>query len=106
GFSKYKVKGNIHWVSKKYNKKIIVNMYDRLFISEKPGTTNKDFVEELNPNSLKQITCFAEKNIYDNTISTYQFERHGFFHIDDDSSEENLIFNRTVTLKDSWNKGI
>ena len=63
-------------------------------------------VEELNPNSLKKITCFAEKNIYDNTISTYQFERHGFFHIDDDSSEENLIFNRTVTLKDSWKKGI
>ena len=81
-------------------------MYDRLFISELPGTTDKDFVEELNPNSLKKITCFAEKNIYDNTISTYQFERHGFFHIDDDSSEENLIFNRTVTLKDSWKKGI
>ena len=106
GFSKYKVKGNIHWVSKKYNQKVVVNLYDRLFISEQPGTTDKDFVEELNPNSLKQITCFAEKNIYDNTISTYQFERHGFFHIDDDSSEENLIFNRTVTLKDSWKKGI
>ena len=49
-------------------------MYDRLFISEQPGTTDKNFVEELNPNSLKKITCIAEKNIYDNTLSTYNLK--------------------------------
>ena len=111
--SKRKVKGTLHWVSIKHAKEVTVKQYDRLFMDEAPdGHKDKDFLEFLNPNSLSVINnCYIEPNYqdaeakFDDGIERYQFQRLGYFCIDKDSSDSEIVFNRTVTLKDSWSKG-
>ena len=100
-----KVKGTIHWVSIQHAVKSKVRIYDRLFNTENPGAGGTDFIEQLNPDSLTTVDCFAEPAIATlKTGSTVQFERQGYFSVDTDSSPEALVFNRTVALRDSWAK--
>lgn len=99
-----KVKGTLHWVSVKHALKAEVRLYDRLFTDESPdGHKDKDFMEFLNNNSLETITGYVEPHL--KTLEagdTVQFQRMGYFCVDADSTEDNLVFNRTVTLRDSW----
>lgn len=101
------VKGTIHWVSANHAENIELRIYDRLFNDESPdGHDGKDFKEFINPDSLKIIPyAKAEENIVSSKQGIYyQFLRLGYFYQDADSKPGKLIFNRTVTLKDSWNK--
>ena len=96
-----KVKGVIHWVSKSKGVPIQIRLYDRLFTVENPESKEiEDFREFLNENSLIKLSgCIAEKG----AASSYQFEREGYYCRDDkESFEGNLVFNRTITLRDSW----
>ncbi len=104
--SKRKVKGTLHWVSVKQAIKAEVRLYDRLFNDEAPdGHKDKDFLEFVNPNSLEVITAFVEPSLKSAKIGDrFQFQRKGYFCVDDDSASENLVFNRTVPLRDSWAK--
>ena len=83
-------------------------MYERLFLTSNPSGEDgeTDIMENLNPNSLKVLkNCVVEKDLEDATAgTTYQFMRNGYFTIDTKSTKDNLIFNLTVTLKDSFNK--
>lgn len=101
-----KVKGTIHWVSSEHCTKAEVREYDRLFNSENPATEDKDFRELLNPNSLKiHKNCYVENFLKTKKAGDYlQFQRIGYFMIDPDSTEDKLIFNKTVGLKDTWAK--
>ena len=99
-----KVKGTIHWVDKNNFEKISVNIYDKLFNVESPELDkNVDFKKLINSNSLKVYkNAYAESNIKDVIKSNYyQFQRIGYFKLDKNSSKENLIFNKTVSLRDS-----
>ncbi len=103
--SSRKVKGTIHWVSAAHALKAEVRLYDRLFTVENPGDV--DEVETvLNPASLQTMTGYLEPGLAGSTPGTkYQFERLGYFCVDSrDSSAERLVFNRTVTLRDTWAK--
>ncbi|MBV1888320.1 MAG: glutamine--tRNA ligase/YqeY domain fusion protein [Urechidicola sp.] len=104
--SKRKVKGTLHWVSAKHALKAEVRVYDRLFSDEAPdGHKDKDFLDFVNPNSLEVITAFVEPSLKTATAGDrFQFQRKGYFCVDPDSSENNLVFNRTVPLRDSWVK--
>ena len=101
-----KVKGTLHWVSAEQNIPITVNLYDRLFTEENPdGDKEKDFMELVNPESLQVVQGFAEPSLADaQPEDKFQFQRLGYFAVDRDSNKENLIFNRTVTLRDTWAK--
>jgi glutaminyl-tRNA synthetase len=100
-----KVKGTLHWVSVKDALPIEVRIYDRLFKEESPDTKEGDFLEFLNPDSLKIVRGYAEPGLNGTKIgSKYQFQRLGYFAVDNDSTENHLVFNRTVTLKDIWAK--
>lgn len=102
-----KVKGVIHWVPAKQSKKAEVRLYDRLFTHPSPeGNKDVDFKEYLNPNSLQVLqTCYVEPSLSQATVGNrYQFEREGYFCVDPDSTDDTLIFNRIVTLRDSWGK--
>ena len=102
-----KVKGTLHWVSVKYCKKATVRLYDRLFMVENPSAeTEKDFRELLNPDSLKVTTALIEPYLAENAVAgnKYQFHRIGYFCVDKDSTPDNIIFNKTIGLKDSWAK--
>jgi glutaminyl-tRNA synthetase len=105
--SNRKVKGTIHWVSAKHAFKAEVRMYDRLFIVENP-TADKDidFKKYLNPDSLITLkNCCIEPSLLGaEPFSKFQFERIGYFCVDPDSTPEKMIFNRTVQLKDTWQK--
>jgi glutaminyl-tRNA synthetase len=103
--SSRKVKGTIHWVSAAHALEAEVRLYDRLFTVENPGDV-ADFVTVLNPNSLQTVTGHVEPRLADAAPgSRYQFERLGYFCVDaKDSSAERLVFNRTVTLRDTWAK--
>lgn len=100
-----KVKGTLHWVSKEDSVKATVNIYDRLFKTEKPGSAD-DLAEELNPESLTVLeNCLIEGCFKDaKPGDTFQFMRQGYFCVDKDSTADNLIINRTVDLKSSWGK--
>ena len=103
-----KVKGTLHWVSALHAVDAEVRLYDRLFAVENPSAeTDKDFRELLNPDSLKVVTN-AKVEPYLAQIAKpedkFQFQRIGYFCVDLDSTPEHLIFNRTITLKDSWAK--
>lgn len=105
--SNRKVKGTLHWVSANHSLPAEVRLYDRLFTVENPAEEkDKDFLELLNPDSLKVLTnCRVEAELqhakpYDN----FQFQRLGYFNVDPDSSDNKLVFNRTVSLKDTWSK--
>ena len=104
--SKRKVKGTIHWVSKKHAVKAEVRAYDRLFLDEAPDShKDKDFMEFLNPNSLEKITAYVEPSLQTAKIGDrFQFQRLGYFNVDDDSTSEALVFNKTVGLRDAWAK--
>ena len=103
-----KVKGTLHWVSAEAAVDVTVNLYDRLFMVENPsnevGVT--DFTDNLNPNSIEVLQgCKVDRSLVGTPVgTTFQFMRQGYFSLDQDSSENNMIFNRTVALKDSWAK--
>ncbi|MDY0190209.1 MAG: glutamine--tRNA ligase/YqeY domain fusion protein [Desulfuromonas sp.] len=103
-----KVKGIVHWVDAKTAVPVEVRQYDRLFSVENPGASKEgvDFLDEINPASLQTITgCYAEAGLAQAQPGVaYQFERLGYFCADDDSTPQALIFNQTVTLRDSWQK--
>jgi glutaminyl-tRNA synthetase len=103
--SNRKVKGTLHWVSIPHAIETEVRLYDRLFSKENPDNTEegKDYMDYLNPHSLKTITGFVEPSVKNAAQGAkFQFERLGYFVVDKDSTPGNLVFNRTVTLKDSW----
>ncbi|MDY3337983.1 glutamine--tRNA ligase/YqeY domain fusion protein [Riemerella anatipestifer] len=99
-----KVKGTLHWVSAKHALPIEVRIYDRLFTTAQPDAEKEtDFLEYLNPDSLKVVQGYGEPSLKEvDTEAPLQFQRIGYFTKDQDSTEERLVFNRTVTLKDSY----
>ena len=99
-----KVKGTLHWVSAKHAVKAEVRAYDRLFLDEAPDShKDKDYMEFVNPNSLEIIHAFLEPSLQVASIGErFQFQRLGYFNVDDDSTSENLVFNKIVGLRDSW----
>jgi glutaminyl-tRNA synthetase len=101
-----KVKGTLHWVSAAHALKAEVRLYDRLFSVENPSAEERDFRELLNPDSLKVLTeCYVEPSLANaKPLDHFQFQRIGYFNVDPDSANGKLIFNRTVSLKDSWAK--
>ena len=100
------VKGTIHWVSAVHAIKASIRLYDRLLQVENPSAEEGDFKSYINPQSLQVIdTAYVEPSLQDAPIhSGYQFIRKGYFCLDKDSTSTELIFNRTVTLKDAWAK--
>ena len=101
-----RVKGTLHWVSIKHAITAEIREYDRLFMHESPdGDKEKDFMEFLNPESLKIKTGFLEPSLSSANIGDrFQFQRLGYFVVDQDSKENGLVFNKTVGLRDSWAK--
>ena len=102
-----KVKGVIHWVNAAEALPVEVRLYDRLFSKEAPDSTEegKTFLDYLNPESLNVITAMAEPSMAQaKEGDKFQFERMGYFVVDRDTTTEKIVFNRTVTLKDSWSK--
>ncbi|UJF28843.1 glutamine--tRNA ligase/YqeY domain fusion protein [Kaistella sp. 97-N-M2] len=99
-----KVKGTLHWVSAKHAIPVDVRIYDRLFTTPQPDAEKEtDFMQFINPESLKTVQGFAEPSLKNAEIGhSYQFQRIGYFTKDRDSTDEKLVFNRTVTLKDSF----
>ena len=104
--SKRRVKGTLHWVSKKHAVEAEVRIYDRLFSDEAPDShKDQDFMEFLNPNSLEKIVAYVEPSLTSSKIGDrFQFQRLGYFNVDDDSTSEKLVFNKTVGLRDTWAK--
>lgn len=102
------VKGTLHWVSARHAVKAEVRLYDRLFKVEDVGNAEGDFKDHINTESLEVIShAFAEPALAaDSSESRYQFLRKGYFCLDKDSTHEKLVFNRTVTLKDTWAKEV
>ncbi len=101
-----KVKGTLHWVSIAHAKKAEVRVYDRLFNDEAPdGHKDKSFMEFVNPNSLTVSEAFIEPFLANaKPGDRFQFQRLGYFSVDEDSTEERVVFNKTVGLRDSWAK--
>ncbi len=104
GSANYKVKGNIHWVSVGHAQEAEVRLFDRLFLDPHPDAGDKDYKQLLNPNAKKIVTAYLEPGMKDaQPEQRYQFERHGYFVADRvDSKPGKPVFNRVVTLKDSW----
>lgn len=102
--SNRKVSGTIHWVSVEHAVEAEIRLYDRLFIDESPDThKDKNFLDFVNPNSLKTVTGFVEPSLATaQEGDSFQFQRMGYFCVDRDSTAEALVFNKTVDLKDSW----
>jgi glutaminyl-tRNA synthetase len=99
-----KVKGTIHWVSAAHVVDAECRLYDRLFTVPEPDAGG-DFKQFLNPHSLELVTAKCEPSLKDaKPTERYQFERLGYFTLDGDSAPGKLIFNRTITLKDTWAK--
>ena len=101
-----KVKGTLHWVSIPHAVPAEVRLYDRLFTDPTPdGYKDQDFMEFLNPESLKVITGYVEPSLASaEPGDRFQFQRLGYFCVDPDSESGKLVFNRTVTLRDTWAK--
>ncbi|PTX60492.1 glutaminyl-tRNA synthetase [Kordia periserrulae] len=101
-----KVKGTLHWVSIAHAVNAEVRVYDRLFSDEAPdGHKDKDFMEFINPNSLTIVNAFVEPYLKEATIGErFQFQRLGYFCVDEDTTTDTLIFNKTVGLRDTWAK--
>ena len=102
-----KVKGTLHWVSVNHALDAEVRMYDRLFMTEFPDEVEEggDFKDNINPDSLKVVTGKVEPGLKGaNALDKFQFQRLGYFCVDPDSTAEKLVFNRTVTLRDTWAK--
>ena len=103
-----KVKSTLHWVSAQHALQAQVRLYDSLFTKENPDDVaeGQDFTSSLNPNSLEVLSsCMVEPSLAEaKPLARFQFERLGYFCVDPDSSEDKLIFNRTVGLRDTWAK--
>lgn len=101
-----KTKGTLHWVSIKHAVKAEVREYDRLFTDESPdGHQDKEFMDFLNPESLKIVEAFVEPSLLEAQVGDrFQFQRLGYFNADKDSTVEHLVFNKTVGLRDTWAK--
>lgn len=102
-----KVKGTIHWVSVKHALRAKVRLYEHLFSAERPGQKEEgDWKDDLNPNSLEEVEAYLEPSLASaQGGERFQFERTAFFHVDPvDSTSGNPVFNRIVTLRDSWSK--
>ena len=101
-----KVKATLHWLSRNHCLPTEVRLYDRLFTVENPSADERDFRELLNPNSLEiRRNCYVEKYLSNfKPLDYLQFQRLGYFTLDKDSTSENMIFNRTVGLRDNWVK--
>tara|TARA_B100000959_G_scaffold65334_1_gene69319 strand:- start:830 stop:2506 length:1677 start_codon:yes stop_codon:yes gene_type:complete len=100
-----KVKGTLHWVSQKHAVPVEIREYDRLFMTEVPGEKEGDFLKDINPQSLNTAKGYAEPSLAQTSPgSKYQFQRKGYFVADDESTEENIVFNKTVALRDNWKK--
>jgi len=104
--SQRKIKGTLHWVAAESAQPVEVRLYDRLFNHEDPGGQEDDFKNYLNPDSLKILNnCMAEPSVKNLKIQDrVQFQRQGYFCVDYDTTPLKMIFNRTVTLKDTWAK--
>ncbi|MFQ1019758.1 glutamine--tRNA ligase [Gilliamella sp. CG13] len=100
-----KIKGVIHWVSAKFAKPAEIRLYDRLFNTPNPGAAD-DFLSTINPSSLIVKQGFVEPSLQNAEVGhAYQFEREGYFCLDSKyATDDNLVFNRTVGLRDSWNE--
>ncbi len=100
------VKGTLHWVSATNNITAEIRLYDRLFKVEDPSSEEEDFKEYINPHSLQIVqTVYAEPALKEAQFNErYQFLRKGYFTLDNKDTYQRLVFNRTVTLKDAWNK--
>jgi glutaminyl-tRNA synthetase len=100
-----KVKGTIHWVSASHGLPAEVRLYDRLFNNPDPEASG-DFIADINPDSLQILTnCIVEPSLKDaQPGDRFQFERLGYFCVDNQSSPDKLVFNRTVSLRDTWAK--
>lgn len=101
-----KVKGTLHWVSISHAVEAKARLYDRLFSHESPDTQkDRDFLEFLNPNSLTTVTAYCEPALSQTKPGeVYQFQRLGYFAVDESSSPNSLLFNRTTQLRDTWAK--
>ena len=100
-----KVKGTIHWLNAADARPAEIRLYDRLFTVEQPGVGDVDFLTQLNPDSFKTVRGFVEPALTRLAPGdVVQFERTGYFAVDPDSTAELPVFNRTVTLRDSWSK--
>ena len=101
-----KVKGTLHWVTQNDSIDITINSYDRLFKEESPGTNEEgDFLKDINPTSLQIIKAKAEPSLaLANAGDAFQFQRKGYFIVDKKSKANDIIFNKTVGLRDSWKK--
>ena len=101
-----KVKGTLHWVTQNDSIDITINSYDRLFKEESPGTNEEgDFLKDINPTSLQIIKAKAEPSLaLANAGEAFQFQRKGYFIVDKKSKANDIIFNKTVGLRDSWKK--
>jgi glutaminyl-tRNA synthetase len=106
GSNSVKVKGNIHWISANHAYEAKIRMYDRLFKTQYPGSGDNDFLVDINPDSIHTISAQLEASLQEvNAGDTFQFERHGYFVADRvDSIAGKPVFNRTVTLRDVWQK--
>jgi glutaminyl-tRNA synthetase len=104
GANAVKVKGNISWVGVADGVKAEVRLYDRLFSAPQPGTGDKDFLEEINPDSLKVVTVYVEPSLNNaKPDDKFQFERHGYFVADrGEHAEGQPVFNRVAGMKDGW----
>ena len=104
--SQRKVKGTLHWVSQNHAQQIQVRNYDRLFSDPNPdGHKDKPFTILLNTNSLNEQQAFIEPNIDDAVAGkSYQFQRQGYYVVDPDSTPDQIVFNKTVGLRDNWSK--
>jgi len=100
-------KATLHWVSAEHALECEIRLYDRLFVHERPGDgEDADFTKTMNPDSLEIVSgCFVEPNLAKAKAGErFQFERQGYFCVDPDSKPGKLVFNRTVTLRDTWAK--
>jgi len=106
GSEQKKVKGNVHWVCARHAVAAEVRLYDRLFVVPHPGSGGRDFLQDLNPNAKKIIRTYVEPSLAQaRPEETFQFERHGYFVADQtDHQPGKPVFNRAVTMRDSWAK--
>ena len=103
-----KVQGTIHWISAEHALEVEVRQYDRLYTKENPMDTEEgeEFTDYLNPDSINIVRSYVEPFLKEKELgSRYQFERNGYYVVDiEDSTKENIVFNRIITLRDSWGK--
>ena len=103
GANSVKVKGNITWISIEHAQAVEVKLYDRLFTVENPDAGDQDFLELLNPNSVKTVQAFIEPGTEISPGARWQFERLGYFYVDVDPQDTSkMIINRSTTLRDNW----